>query len=63
MWLQNTPIEPGDYLWVYMWGCNCCVAKCGIVTLCNGEFNNMSGDKLDLECVDGWLRLESLPES
>lgn len=27
---EGLPQEPGDYLWVAMWGCNCCVRQNGI---------------------------------
>lgn len=29
-WLKELPQEEGDYLWVEMWGCDCCVLKSGI---------------------------------
>jgi len=27
---KDLPDSEGDWLWVYMWDCGCCVAKCGI---------------------------------
>lgn len=29
-WLPDLPEEQGDYLWVNIWGCNCCVRSSGI---------------------------------
>jgi hypothetical protein len=31
------PQEKGDYLWVTMWGCNCCVRKSGIAWITDVE--------------------------
>jgi hypothetical protein len=32
-WFNNLPQHEGDFLWIWMWGCNCCVARNGIVTI------------------------------
>ena len=29
-WLEDYPQEKGNYLWVSVWGCDCCVRKSGI---------------------------------
>jgi hypothetical protein len=29
-WLKELPEESGDYLWVLMWTCDCCVNRSGI---------------------------------
>ena len=32
-WSKELPQTEGDYLWVAMWGCDCCVRKNGVVTI------------------------------
>lgn len=32
-WQKELPQKEGDYLWVIMWSCNCCIHKNGIVTV------------------------------
>lgn len=36
-WQQELPQEPGDWLWVTMWGCGCCVHSCGIAYVFDAE--------------------------
>jgi hypothetical protein len=30
-WQTDLPHEPGDWLWIYQWGCGCCLISHGIV--------------------------------
>jgi len=32
---KDKPDSPGDWLWVSMWSCDCCVAKSGIAFVQN----------------------------
>jgi hypothetical protein len=32
-WTKELPQKEGDYLWIAMWGCNCCINCNGIVTI------------------------------
>lgn len=41
MWLKEFPQEVGDFLWVSMWGCDCCVNKSGIAWI-----HDVTGDDL-----------------
>lgn len=34
-WTNKLPQEPGDYLWVNMFGCDCCVSESGIAFIYN----------------------------
>lgn len=34
-WSKHLPTKYGDYLWVVMWDCNCCVQNCGIAFVLN----------------------------
>lgn len=29
-WLTELPEKEGDYLWINIWGCNCCVRSSGV---------------------------------
>jgi hypothetical protein len=40
MWVEEFPQESGDFLWVAMWGCDCCVHKSGIAWV-----YDVTGDK------------------
>lgn len=54
-WMIDLPKESGDYLWICMWGCNCCERISGIAWI--EELDSEDKERGDyLYQVDGkWL--------
>lgn len=52
-WQKEPPDSEGDWLWVKMWGCGCCVCRSGIA-FCRLEDNEykISWEGSD---QDGWI--------
>ena len=39
-WEKELPQTEGDYLWVVMWSCNCCIRRSGVVAVLDkGEYD------------------------
>ena len=45
-WQKDLPDSPGDWLWIIMWECNCCVYKTGIAWIINNEEEPNTSDSL-----------------
>jgi hypothetical protein len=67
-WLPDLPEEQGDYLWVNIWGCNCCVRSSGICWIRevepeeNPEYSWTAKNGKLLGLFDVSLRLDGTPD-
>jgi hypothetical protein len=53
-WRREPPDEPGDWLWVSMWDCDCCVRDSGIAWVID-EHDEQACDTTDLEKLPSGL--------
>jgi hypothetical protein len=62
-WQREQPATEGDWLWVEMWGCGCCVRNCGIAFVDGDGMLSFEGHPPSCEqSITGWLPVE-LPDS
>lgn len=62
-WQREVPTEEGDWLWLCIWCCGCCVRSSGVGFVDeDGVFNFNPDSGEDITEVTAWAKIEMPPK-
>lgn len=62
-WQREVPTEEGDWLWLCIWSCGCCVRSSGVAFVDEeGVFHFNGNSEEDVSSVTAWAKIELPPQ-